>query len=349
MAYYLGSTLVADTTGWYVPSMASRPAAPVEGQIIYNTSLRRLEAYDNGYWVTVQDTDRPFLYRTIITTSYVAGGYQNSTPWRNVNRMVHATDVCTNLGDLMPEPGAYTAGACSLTKGFIWGTSTAMPGSSTTIGGFNMATETNAGTGFGALLASRDDCGSVFKEHYFAFISGGGSGHIDVFNLTNETVYSGNQGPDCSQSGNATGISDENYGVLNVAAVGFRIGFSTTAAYTVADTAMAGGSHQKGINSKVGKGYIGNEGGYNTGYTFRRWSFATDVSMGNVNKPIGATGEENMDMGQTHNRMLGCYDGAQNNRGWKFAYSTDTGFELGAGSVRTGVGGGSSGHCYWKA
>lgn len=349
MAYYLGSTLVADTTGWNVPAMASRPAAPVEGQVIYNTTNKKLEIYDSGYWVVVQDLNRPFLYRTVITTSYVGGGYQNSSPWTNVNRMVHSTDVMTNLGNLLPEAAAYTSGACSLTKGFIWGTANAFPGSSVNIGAFNMATETGAGTAYGTLLAARDDSGTVFQETLFAYISGGGSAHVDVFNLTTEAVYKGNSGPDIGNSGAGTGLSDETYGVLIVDGNGWKIGFSTTSYHTVNDTAINGGTHQKGINSKVSKGYIGNEGGYNTGYTLRRWSFVTDVNIGNVNKPIGATGEENFDMGQTHNRMMGCYDGAQNNRGWKFSYSTDTGYELGAGSVRTGVGGGSSGHSYWKA
>jgi hypothetical protein len=53
-------------------------------------------------------------------------------------------------------------------------------------------------------------------------------------------------------------------------------------------------------------------------------------------------------MGQGWQYMMGMYDGAQNNRGWKFNYTTEAGSELGSGSVRTGVPGGSSGHCVWK-
>jgi len=45
--------------------------------------------------------------------------------------------------------------------------------------------------------------------------------------------------------------------------------------------------------------------------------------------------------------MMGMYDGAQNNRGWRFSYSTDSGYELSTGQVRTGVPGGSSGYCTW--
>ena len=59
-------------------------------------------------------------------------------------------------------------------------------------------------------------------------------------------------------------------------------------------------------------------------------------------------GEENYDMGQEHQYCMGQYDGAQNNRGHKFFYTTDTGYELGSGSVRTGIPGGSSGSCGWR-
>ena len=348
MAYYLGDTIVADTTGWRVPLASSQPASPVEGQVIYNTTTKRLEMYDSGYWIEVQDSNRPYLYRSIITTGYAAGGYANGTPWRNINRMVHATDVCTNLGDQLPEAAGYVSGGSSLTKGFIWGTSASHPGSSTTIGAFNMVTETNAGTGYGGLLAARDDAGSIFKEHYFGFIGAGGSGHVDVFNFTTEQAYAGNQGVDMGGSGNGTGLSDETKGYLFAAGASWQLTYATNQTYTLTDSAISGGSHQKGINSKVGKGYIGNESGYNAGYTLRRWTFATDTNIGNVNKPIGASGEENFDMGQDRQYMMGMYNGAQNNRGWRFAYSTDSGYELGAGSVRSGIVGSSSGHCFWK-
>ena len=37
----------------------------------------------------------------IWTHGYVGGGYQNGSPWRNVNRTVHSTDTSTNLGDTL--------------------------------------------------------------------------------------------------------------------------------------------------------------------------------------------------------------------------------------------------------
>ena len=111
------------------------------------------------------------------------------------------------------------------------------------------------------------------------------------------------------------------------------------------------GAHgqQKGICSKVTKGYAGNEGTYNGGYNLRRWNYYTEMQDGTTAKPIGNCGEENFDMGQDWQYMISMYDGLQNNRGWKFSYSTDSGYELGAGSIRTGVPGASSGHCGWRA
>jgi hypothetical protein len=67
-----------------------------------------------------------------------------------------------------------------------------------------------------------------------------------------------------------------------------------------------------------------------------------------VARVLTNSGEENFDMGQDHQYCMGMYDGAQNNRGHKWFYSSDSGYELGAGSIRTGVPGGSSAGCVWK-
>jgi hypothetical protein len=325
----------------------------VQGQVIYNTDSRALESYDSGYWIKVTDSDRPYLYRTIIPTGYVYGGYKDTSPWKNVNRMVHATDVMSNLGDLLDRPAAYTSGACNLTRAFLWATDTAWPGTTTITSAFNMNTETNAGLNNNwNMRNSRNDCATVFKETQFAYIVAGGTTDVDVFNLTNETMYANNIGMDAlagdsMQSGAAT-MSDETAGYAWGDAT-YKFLFSTTVAYGTIDSGVNGsGSQQKGINTKLNKGYCGNEGTYNGGYNLRRWNFITETNVGNVAKPVGNSGEENLDMGQDHQYMMGCYDGAQNNRGWKFSYTTDSGSELGSGSVRTGPAGGSSGHCGWK-
>jgi hypothetical protein len=351
MAFLLNGVLVVDETGWRVPTQASRPANPVEGQVYFNTTNRLLEMFESGYWVQVQDTNRPFLYRTVITTSYVCGGYKDGIPYRNVNRMTHATNVCTNIGDQISTSFAYAGGACNLTKGFFWSTSNDVAVSSANGIAFNMATETNAG-GITSMRNSRNNFYAAFKETQIAYLCGGGTGDVDTYNMTNETMYNSSMGPDTMagdgyQSG-VTGFSDELAAYLSGNAYQ-KLVFSTTVDYQVVGSGVGGsGSQQKGISSKRGKGYFGNEGTYNGGFNLRRYQTATDTNIGNVAKPIGNSGEENFDMGQDHQYMLGMYDGAQNNRGWRFSYVTDSGFELGAGSVRTGVPGGSSAQCVWK-
>lgn len=358
------------------------PSSPTVGQVIYNTDNKQMEIYD-GVWKPAFDRRSSFfLTRQIITTSYVCGGYQNSTPWKNVNRMVHATDVCTNLGDQLSNSGAYISGACNLTKGYLWGMNNAVSGASNTTVGYNMATET--GISLDATkntLTARDDPGTLFHEHRWAFITGGGSALIDMFMLSTETmVGSVSQSTlgyvvsndSFTSDGGTSAISGETHGYV-YGGTAARINFSTGTAYANLANAdwivminnqnqwplrlyrpnggtgfLVTSGQQKGINSKVGKGYFGNEGTYNGGYNLRRIQFATDTNLGNVSKPVGNSGEENFDMGQAHQYMMGMYDGAQNNRGWKFSYSTDSGSELGAGSIRTGIAGSSSGHCIWK-
>jgi hypothetical protein len=380
MAFIAGNAKASET-GLAVPpfTTGTRPSSPVEGQIIYNTTNQLLEVYANGLWRPVNNnaTSSGFLYRQIITTSYVMGGYKDSSPWRNVNKMVHATDICTNLGDLLTNVAVYTSGACNLTKGFIWATN--VFGAGTVTCAINLATETNAGTNsLWDMKNSRDQMGTGFQEHLYAYITGGGTGAVDVFNMTNETMLA-NLSQASYVGGASSAISDEKscyfWGDSGTAtkfifnthtyyndqtqrgldrSVGLGALFSPeyirqTYYGSGLNTNLAPGCYgqQKGISSKLGKGYGGNEGTYNGGYNLRRFAFSTETYT-TVAKPIGNSGEENFDMGQAHQYMMGMYDGAQNNRGWKFTYASDSGFELSTGSLRTGVPGGSSAHCVWK-
>ena len=375
MAFLTGNTVSLDNTGMFVPSKttATLPASPTQGQVIYNSDTHRMEIYDAGVWKDAADIRHgTFLTRLVITTGYVMGGYKDNSPWKNVNRMVHATDVMTNLGDLLTYAGTYTSGVNNLTKGFLWSTTGSMAAGTTT-SAFNLATETNAGLNSAwNTWQAHDDIATIFKETQYAYIAGG-TADIDQFNLTTETMqglitasYFG-----ASAAGFGDAISTDTHGYAYGTSLAVKLMFSTTTTTAIspmvlkvsrnpsndgtvslAGTYTSGGLvtnfQQKGISSKLQKGYIGNEGTYNGGYNLRRISFVTDTSLGTIAKPIGNSGEENFDMGQAHQYMMGMYDGAQNNRGWKFSYSTESGAELGAGSLRTGVAGGSSGQCVWK-
>lgn len=387
-----------DNTGWYI-STTTRPTSPANGQVIYNSTEAKMEIYHNGNWKDINDIrSGDYFYRTVITTSYILGGYKDSTPWKNVNRMNHSTDIMTNLGDQMSVAANYVSGACNLTKAFVWNTANS-PGSSNVTVGFNMTTEINAGlSDQWNTRRVRDDAGTIFNQHYFAYIIGGGSADVDVFNLTTETAYKENAGPiadfgDEVGKYNTTfsGASAYVYGIGTVSSetAGYayqgdgdgnstKLTFSTSTIqsggpgtyqnlldvpgsfFLSQNTANVAGStnrwalvnasngQQKGINSKLGRGWTGNEGGYDGGYNYRRWNLNTETLLGTVGRPIGNIGEENYDMGQNWQYMMGMYNGAQNNRGHKFTYATESGYELGAGSTRTGVPGGSSGSCSWK-
>jgi hypothetical protein len=354
MAFYSGSTptLVASENGHMFPQFSSAPASPIQGQVYFDTNLKKLYMWDGYIWGEVFEPGRAYLYRSIINTGYVMAGYQNSSPWKNVNRMQHATDICSNLNDLLPTAGAYVGGACSKTIGYVFGADSAWPGTNTAVSSFTMTTETAGTAGTYTMLKSRNCCATIFKETEYAWIIGGGDTGVDVLNLTTNTMLANqsitSMAGDSYQSG-VSCLSDETKGFVWGDA-NHKFTFSTSAAVSIntSGAVTGSGSQQKGINSKLHKGWNGNEGSYNGGYNLKRWDLTTETSLGTVVKPVGNSGEENFDMGQDHQYMMGCYDGAQNNRGWKFSYTTETGYELGTGSIRTGVAGGSSGACAWK-
>ena len=338
---------------------SARPTTPVEGQVIFNTDKNILEVYTDSFWYPVGEKadGNAYKYRTIITTGYVLCGYKDGTPWKNVARMNHSTDTCSNLGDLLSYAGSYTTGSCSLTKAWLYSSDNNHPGYSAQTVAMNMTTETNASYGGTMnMTTGRGDAGSCFKEHYFAYIASGGSNYTDTHNLTTETMYSSAQytnGFTWNTSDSSSAFSGETKGMIWDNSWG-RCAIYDTDTSVVTFDARNSGSHwaahgqQKGICSKIGRGYAGNEGSYSGGYNLRRWDYYTESHNGTVSKPIGNCGEENFDMGQDWQYMISMYDGLQNNRGWKYYYHTDTGWELGSGSLRTGVPGASSGHGAWK-
>jgi len=322
--------------------------------------------YDDGWEpVGTQNTDRTaFKYRQILNYSYLAGGYKSSSPWKNVHKATNATDQTVHIGELLDYPASYTSGACSKTKLFIWSTNTdnlwksATQVHSTYTSGIDMVNETSyAHQTKWDLLNERDDPGCLFKETEFAWVFGGSVATVEKFNLTNETMYTTyypggspyvTTTSSITSTLGASGFSDENYGYGYGSESGNKCHFATDVFETRASS-WASSGQQKGISSKIGKGYCGNEGTYQGGYNLRRWDAFTETNIGNVAKPRGNCGEENFALGQDHQYMLGCYgDSVQNNDSWKFTYSTDTGV-LNPSGLSPGVNGGtSSGHCGWR-
>ena len=365
-----------DVSGQFIipkGTRAQRPSSPEIGSMYLEESpsgsfvvtYTGASNYDDGWEpVGTQNTDRTaFKYRQILNYSYLAGGYKSGSPWKNVHKATNATDQTVHIGELLDYPVSYSSGACSKTKLFIWSSNTdntfkgATTVHSTYTSGVDMVNETAyAHQSKWDLLNARDDCGTLFKETEFAYIFGGSVATVEKFNLTNETMYTtyypgGSPYVTTTTSITSTlgmsGFSDENYGYGYGSQSGNKCHFATDVFETTTHWGTSG--QQKGISSKVGKGYCGNEGTYQGGYNLRRWDAFTETNIGNVSKPRGNSGEENFALGQDHQYMLGCYaDSVQNNDSWKFTYSTDTGV-LNPAGLQPGVNGGtSSGHCGWR-
>lgn len=286
-----------------------------------------------------------FKYRQIINYAYVGCGYKNGSPWKNVHKTVVSTDQTTNLGTLMQYAAAYTSGVCSLNIFYMWATFDGFPGNTVQTSAMNMFTESSYTlTSAMNMIDARDDCATVHQEHDRCWISGGGNASIDRFNMWTETMATSTLSG--GLSGFLASFSDQYYGFWGNEGGTQKVTFATET--PASHTTFFVHSQQKGISSKMRKGYCGNEGDYAGGYNLRRWYFPTDTNIGNVAKPDTNCGEENFTLGQDWQYMLGQYNGAQNNNSWKFYYATDNGTANPAGLSPTAQAGQSSGHCGWR-
>ena len=292
----------------------------------------------------------PFLTRTIITNAYAMGGYKDGVPWNNTNRTVVATDTTTNLGDGTQELSHnYHGGACSKNLGYVFGAPGAHGVTSNYIIAFNMRTEqVYASTGSRYLAVSTIYSGTMFKEHYTAWITqmGYGTG-IEEFNMNTETLVGTIAGVVANEAGWC--MSHENFGIAYGSDSGSRtFHFATRTSTARPGTHPSAHHQQKSVQTKLIYGYAGNEGNYAGGNNFRRTNFYTDITSGTIAKPIANSGEENFTMGQDHQYMLGMYNGLQNNISWRFNYASETGYTGGASLEPKGKPGMSSAVCAWR-
>ena len=313
-------------------SVANRPSSPETGSLYLEDASSPatgsfLMVYtgvsnNNSGWerVSAQHNfgQEAYKYRQIINYSYLAGGYKSSSPWKNVHKTVNATDQTSHLGELLDYPASYTSGACSKTIFFVWSVNTdgAWKSASnihgTTTSAINMVTDTNyTHQSTFDLANARSDLATMHKEHDMAYVFSGGSTTMEFFNLTTESLVTNQTLTTINGSDGGSAFSDETHGYGWTSSAGIKMTFATE---TISSSSHWGNhSQQKGISSKLGKGYAGNEGSYSGGYNLRRWSNITDTNIGNVSKPHPNCGEENFTMGQDWQYMLGNYDGAQNN------------------------------------
>ncbi len=321
-----------------------------------------------------------FLTRQIITTGYVAAGYKDGVSWRNVNKNNHATDVATNLGDLLQEAANYTSGSHNRDNAFMWGTNgtgTQGVGTFSSTSCFNMRNDTNL-----TKTAQMNTAQTVGDSATIIYYDQNGTGTVSYqtgnqassvyqkFNLTTQQHQS-TIGTSFTQGGTGAGAHfSELFGYFwsDNAASGDRRKF-VYATETESTPGAVIGHHgqQKGLPSKVGKGYAGNEGSYGQGNNFRITDYATETVIGTSAKPLANHGEENFVCGQDRGYALGVYEEpgpGQTNASYKIQYATNVGTNLGAAGQPSGaasgtgasgtccpsglIGGRSSGHGYWR-
>lgn len=290
---------------------------------------------------------KPFLLRQVITRGFIAGGYKDSSPWTNVNYIQHSTDSAVDLGNLMSSAGGYCGGSHNSNRHFVW--NTGGMGGYSTASSYNMRTQVN--TGDLSMPQSYDDSEGMQNANEngigtTAWVFGGSS-VVTRFNLSTES-FAGTISSAASV-GNSGHHFGENFGFVWNGSTGYKWTYATESA--ASSGSPAAHDQQKGHSSKIGFGWAGNEGSYNGGNSFRKWSYTTENSVATPGKPITNSGEENLDMGQAHAYMLGMYDGGgQNNRAWRWNYASDSGFE-GSATMQprgSGINGRSSGSCAWR-
>lgn len=316
-----------------------------------------LYIYANGSWNMSSESlgitnpyANNFKYRTIYTRGYVSAGYKGGSPWRNVNRTVHSTDVTTNLGDMLDYSASYIDGSFSDYYHYVYGMSGSVGGSSTFTSSVNMSTEaarthdSNWDT-----KTSRSDCAAMPNSNLsVTYITGGGSSATDKHNMITEIMYAAGTAPANPYSSGGTGgglasIFGEFRGWIGTGSNGAYISWSTDT-WTSASWVTDADGQPKGLSSKHGYGYC-SSGSYGGSATYRKFNdYNGGSSIASVSRP-DTCGEENHQVGQNHGYSLGSYNGNQTNNTQKINYLTDTSTAMGSDTQPKGHDGMSSGAC----
>lgn len=331
------------------------PSSPSTGTQHITSS--GLYIYANGSWNMSAESlgaanpySNSFKYRTIYTRGYVSAGYKGGSPWRNVNRTVHSTDVTTNLGDMLDYNASYIDGSFSDYYHYVYGMSGSVGGSSTFTSSVNMSTE-SARTHDSAwdTKTSRSDCAAMPNSNLsMTYITGGGSTATDKHNMVTEVMYAAGTAPANPYSAGGTGgglasLFGEFRGWIGTSSSGAYISWSTDT-WTSASWVTDADGQPKGLSSKHGYGYC-SSGSYGGSATYRKFNdYNGGSSIASVSRP-DTCGEENHQVGQNHGYSLGSYNGNQTNNTQKINYLTDTSTAMGSDTQPKGHDGMSSGAC----
>ena len=359
----LKNTSLSSTGYLRVPvGTSAQRSGTTQGSLRYNTDTSTIEYYSTLHNSAWQDFTIPWYTRQIVVAGYVLGGYKSSAVWRNVNRVDHSNDTATDLGDLLARAGNYKSGAVGLDRAFYFGTTNAHNASGNITTGFSMRTDSAFTTQGGSNMGvSRGHMGAVYKEHLSTWITGGGSDTVERFDTVTEMMQTRpglntTAGQAGATAGGPWGTSAENYGTWYMgegySGTTYCWNFTFASETLLARPGTQPGDHfqQKNISSKLVHGYIGNNGSWAGGYTYRRTNHLTDTTTSGsyMNKAYSNCGEENYTLGNDKSYMLGQYNGLQNNLSAKFVYASET-QTTGASSMEPkGPAGRSSGFGAWR-
>jgi hypothetical protein len=322
------------------PSLGDRYIAPTGRVYIWDTS-----------WTTRGDTTNPnpfavnsFRYRTIYTRGYLSGGYKDASPWKNVNRTVHSTDITTNLGDRLDYGGSYASGGFSDYNLYVYGVQDSFSGVSNFTSSVNMSTEVSRShdTAWDTKTI-RDMVGCLLSPGLsIAYITAGGYTDTDKHNYATEVMYSAGSAPPGPTGGSSYGNVAAWFGAFKGwiwASGGASLSFATET-WTSGGTSVGTDGWGKALSTKHGHAYVKNGGNCVTSaYKLNDTTGAqirTDLNF-------DYSGEENYEIGQDWGYCVGHYNGAQNNNTYKVNSLTDAYTVLGSDSQPKGHAGASSG------
>jgi hypothetical protein len=359
----LKNTSLSSTGYLRVPvGTSAQRSGTTQGSLRYNTDTSTIEYYSTLHNSDWQDFTIPWYTRQIVVAGYVMGGYKSSAVWRNVNRTDHSNDTSTDLGDLLARSGNYKSGAVGLDRAFYFGTTNAHNASGNITTGFSMRTDSAFTTQGGSNMGvSRGHMGAVYKEHLSTWITGGGATSVERFDTITEMFHTRpglntTAGQGGSTAGGPWGTSAENYGTWYMGEgyttqnLCWNFTFASETLLLRPGTQPGDHFQQKNISSKLVHGYIGNNGSWAGGYTYRRTNHLTDTTTSGsfMNKAYTNCGEENYTLGNDKSYMLGQYNGLQNNLSAKFIYASETQTTGGSTMEPKGPAGRSSGFGAWR-
>lgn len=327
------------------------PSSPSNGTLSIQSG--GLYIYANGSWNmsaeglgVLNPYSNIFRYRTIFTRGYTAAGYKNASPWANVNRTVHSTDVTTNLGDQLSRSGAYLDGGFSDYYQYIYGLANSYSAAETYCSSVNMATE--VGRSYDSnmnLKSSRVNHVAIMNGNLsVAYITAGNTTATDKHDYITEVMYAAGTAPaNPSVTYTSTKMLGETRGWVIGSGASAYLTFATET-WTNYGNFNGTDGYSKVMSSKWGYGY--GKSGTNTATTaVTKYNDTTGSSSGVVCYTPDYGGEENMQMGQNQGYQLGNYNGAQNNNAYKISYITDALTAGGSDMQPKGHDGMSSGCC----